>query len=270
MSKHLKNIHLIQIELALEVKRICEKYDIKYALIAGTLLGAVRHKGFIPWDDDLDVGMTRENYERFLKVAQKDLGYNYFIQTWETDPGFALPIAKMRKNDTEFVEMSTQYIDIHHGVYIDIFPFDNVPSNMIKRSLHCMSTYVLKRILMSKKKYVLWNEKQLFKKFFYKFFYGCIYLIHPAIIKNILLKFMTFFNNQVSAEVVNIGGAYGYRKETIKREWIENLSLIEFEKHKFLAPLNYNEYLSYFYGDYMTLPPTEKRGNRHNIIRIKI
>lgn len=92
-----------------DIDKVCTENHIKYWLYAGTLIGAVRHNGFIPWDDDLDVAMLREDYERFLKVAPKCLGNRYFIQTWESDPGFALPLAKVRKNDTIYLDSGSQY-----------------------------------------------------------------------------------------------------------------------------------------------------------------
>ena len=90
----LESVHKVQLEIANEVKRICDKYNIKYFMIAGTLLGAVRHKGFIPWDDDLDIGMLRNDYNRFIKLAAKDLKEIYYLETWYTSSGYGLPYAK--------------------------------------------------------------------------------------------------------------------------------------------------------------------------------
>ena len=87
---------------------ICEKYHLRYFVAFGTLLGTVRHKGFIPWDDDIDVGMPREDYERFLQIAQKECGEEYFLQTVDTDPEYHLYFAKLRMNRTRFVENSLQ------------------------------------------------------------------------------------------------------------------------------------------------------------------
>jgi lipopolysaccharide cholinephosphotransferase len=133
MDNTLQQVHKIQLEMALEVKRICEKHKIKYSIVAGTLLGAVRHNGFIPWDDDLDIAMLRDNYIKFIDICKDELNDSYFLQTWDTDPGFALPIAKLRKNSTKFVEKDFMEANIHCGIYIDILPFDSVPSENISK-----------------------------------------------------------------------------------------------------------------------------------------
>jgi len=127
MDEMMEEIHKIQFEMALEVKRICQNHNIEYFLIAGTLLGAVRHKGFIPWDDDLDIGMLRIDYNKFISLAPIEMDKKYVLQTWDTDPGFALPSAKLRKSGTKYIERNSQKANIHNGIFIDIFPFDNAP-----------------------------------------------------------------------------------------------------------------------------------------------
>ncbi len=121
----MSKVRLVQIELLDELDRISKKYNIKYQLFAGTLLGAVRHNGYIPWDDDIDVAMLREDYERFISVCEKELGADYFLQTPDLE-GSPYPFSKLRKNNTLFVEGNVEHIDIHHGVFIDVFPMDNV------------------------------------------------------------------------------------------------------------------------------------------------
>ena len=110
---------------------ICEKYNLDYFVVFGTLLGTIRHEGFIPWDDDIDVGMLRTDYEKFLEVAQKECGEEYFIQTIDTDPNYHLYFAKMRMNNTVFVEDSLQKTTGNDGFYIDIFPYDVIPDDDI-------------------------------------------------------------------------------------------------------------------------------------------
>lgn len=269
MENIAEKVREIQLEMALEVKRICNEHNIKYSIVAGTLLGAVRHKGFIPWDDDLDIGMLRSEYDKFIKACEKELRDEYFLQTWESDLGFALPIAKMRKNGTKFIEKNSANASLHNGIYIDIFPFDNVPVGRIKLFVQNRSTYLLKRMLLIRMNYKLWQENEIVKKILYKLLKIFSYIFSVKQIKEILIKRMTAYNDNYSEKVVAFGGSYGYRKETINKKWLSNLIEIDFENEKLSAPFNYVEYLTYFYGDYLTPPPENKRYNRHDIIDVR-
>lgn len=124
----LRQMQVILLELLLEVDRICRKREIKYMLSSGTLLGAVRHKGFIPWDDDLDVTMLRSEYDRFCEACEEDLDRSrFFLQTHKNTPGYRWGYAKLRRVGTEYVRAGQEHMDYPTGVFIDIFPRDNVP-----------------------------------------------------------------------------------------------------------------------------------------------
>ena len=122
----LNRIKDVEKQILCKYIEICEKYHLRYFVAFGTLLGTARHKGFIPWDDDIDVGMPREDYERFLQIAQKECGEEYFLQTVDTDPEYHLYFAKLRMNRTRFVENSLQKAGSVTGFYIDIFPYDEI------------------------------------------------------------------------------------------------------------------------------------------------
>lgn len=117
----LRKVQLTQLEIAKEIRRVCEENDIPYFLTCGTLLGAVRHQGFIPWDDDMDVGMLRENYEKFCRIAPEKLKPEYCWQSWYTDPNYALPFGKVRKRGTLYLEAKSHRLE-ENGFYVDIFP----------------------------------------------------------------------------------------------------------------------------------------------------
>ena len=262
----LKKLHELELKIALELKRICDKHQIKYFLIAGTMLGAVRHGGFIPWDDDMDIGMLREDYEKFIRVCKAELPEEYFLQTWDTDLEYPFSYAKIRINYTEIIEKFSQYSNAHTGIFIDIFPFDNVPEKMIDKKIQGKKVYFLRRLLWIKKGY----GKEYFTSTSDKLMYGILRFISKLVsfkyLKDKLQKTLTKYNKGIS-EFVFTDGAYGYEKEAIKRKWVTNLSTIKFENEEFLAIKEYEDYLSYFYGDYMILPPENKRGG-HQIINI--
>ena len=117
----LRNVQLVQLEIAKEVKRICEQNNISYFMDGGTLLGAVRHKGFIPWDDDLDFGFTRDNYEKFIATAKKNLSSEFFLQTWDSDREYGYAFAKIRKKGTIYQERIAQDSNANCGIFIKAF-----------------------------------------------------------------------------------------------------------------------------------------------------
>lgn len=122
-----------QLEMLKAFAAVCEKLGISYFLDGGTLLGAVRHKGFIPWDDDIDVGMLRADYERFFAEGQALLPEHYFIQNISTDPQYTANFAKMRDSRTTYIETTLGRKRINHGVFIDIFVLDYYPENAFRR-----------------------------------------------------------------------------------------------------------------------------------------
>lgn len=264
---YLPKLHSCQLIIAREIKRICEKHNIKYFIIAGTLLGAVRHGGFIPWDDDMDIGMLREDYEKFLKVAKTDLGADFFLQTPETDKNYGLPFAKILLNGTVLVE-ATAGSNAKKGIFIDIFPFDVAPQNEADRENHNKQTYFYKRLLLAKLNYNVCAKNDYVKRavYFALKFLSAFYSHDKLVAK--LEGEITRYNNQQSEDIVNIGGAYGYKKETIKADWVRDTVEIPFEDMTISAPVDYIKYLETFYGDYMTPPPEDKRYNRHSVTEL--
>lgn len=266
---YLPKLHSCELFIAKEVKRICNENGIKYFMIAGTLLGAVRHNGFIPWDDDMDIGMLREDYERFIKLAKTDLGERFFLQTPETDSAYGLNFAKILLKDTTLTEASAANNAVK-GISIDVFPFDAVPENAKKTEKHKKRTYFLRRLLLAKQNYNVCGKKEYVKRAVY----AVLKFIAAFYSREKLCKMLDSECERYNAlgktpeKIVNIGGAYGYDKETILREWVDSTVELPFEDTVFAAPAGYIPYLEYFYGDYMKLPPEDKRYNRHGVTAI--
>ena len=140
-----------------EVTRICQKHNIPYFAIGGTAIGALYDQGILPWDDDIDIGMTRENYNRFLSIAPQELGKDYFLSWQGTDPHTPYYFAKVKKQATLFVEQLFKDVPMHQGIFVDIFPFDRIPDNKILRKLQYHTVNFLKCCLMGKEAW-MWKH----------------------------------------------------------------------------------------------------------------
>lgn len=256
-DKKLRRLQLLQVEMLREIDRICKKNGIKYSIIAGTLLGAVRHRGFIPWDDDADVTMLRSEYEKFIIACEKDLDKEkYFLQNSDTDEFYRWGYAKLRLNGTKYIRYGQENIKCHSGVSIDIFPLDNVPDGKIQRIFHKFHCFIIRKFLWSKAG--MKSEKSRFKRVLFT-------IMSWVPKKTIFSHFEKFYkkNNKNDTELVRVitfptpPKTYGYYKK-----WYKNLSEIEFEGYTFSALKDKEEYLSFRYGDYMVLPPENER--RHH------
>jgi len=258
----LEKIHELELRIACEIKRICEKNNIRYFLTAGTLLGAVRHAGFIPWDDDMDIGMLREDFIRFEEVCKTQLGEEFFLQTWDSDSDYPYSFAKVRLNGTHIEEAFSQEGHSHDGLFVDIFPFDNAPDDEKLRKKHARQYFFYKRLLWVKKGYGTNMKSESFRQLvrFYLFKLISLFFSYERG-KAKFYKIQTKYNNIPTKKVVT-DGSYKYNKECIERKWVENLGPVKFEDVEFLSYNEKEEYLTYFYGDYMKLPPEDKR-NRH-------
>ncbi|MBD1541854.1 LicD family protein [Arthrobacter sp. IA7] len=263
-------LHHLQLEIAGEIRKICIANNIKYFIIAGTLLGAVRHKGFIPWDDDMDIGMLRPDYDRFLSVAAGELPSNLFLQTWHSDKGYGLPIAKVRKQGTRIVENISLNASHHKGIFIDIFPFDEKPASALHQAKQNAITYIYKRIVLSRLNYTVGAEKSSLKNLLLLSLTRSTAFLKVDRLIQLLEREMRRYNTSGTGDVVAIGGSYGYKRETLKRKWVDSLTEVEFEGERWPAFELWPEYLEHMYGDYMQLPPVEQRGKRHGVIEIDL
>lgn len=269
----LHKVQCIELEIAKEVKRICDENDIKYFLDGGTLLGAVRHKGFIPWDDDFDIGMLREDYEKFLEIAPKVMDHKFFLQTPYTDTKHGLFFSKVRKLGTALIEKGGAKKQIHKEIWIDIFPYDSFPDeeknqNHLKRKIT-----LYRRLFYVKSNLRPWLEKKSFTKIVLCFLGYIPYKFISFFIKrNRLLaaakQYQTKYNNCYTKFKYSQGSSR-CGKWLISTKSFLNFSSLAFEDTQFSVLNDYDSFLKAGYGNYMQLPPKELRENQHNIIEVK-
>lgn len=253
MKEKLKEHQCVMYEMLKEVDGICRKNNISYMLFAGTLLGAVRHKGFIPWDDDLDILMLRPEYERFLQIAENDLNLKkYFLQK-EFTTHWPMFFSKLRCNGTACIERYVPKDEYTHmGVYIDIFPCDNLYENKLMRKLQFVASKIVIARSLGKRGY-LTNSK--LKK--------AVILISRILPVNMLKTFVEYRKGAKSSMVHTFfGGASQYGKNIYPRNWLSRTRLCRFESARFPIPVGYDEILTKLYGDYMTPLPPNKRGQK--------
>ena len=255
-NEQIEGMKQIQVEILREFVSVCQRLQLRYYLIAGTLLGAVRHRGFIPWDDDIDVAMPRTDYEVFVQKGQALLPDGYFIQTNQTDPEYVNCFAKIRNSNTTFLETTARKMKINHGVFIDVFPLDYYPDNVKdQKKLNRKKVMYERRIGL---KYY-YNEKPTLKSFLRRL---VLITLYPSC-KNVIRKRDKLYRTvPESSMLINYGGAWGAREITPKVWYGEGTNLV-FEGLTVCAPCQYEKWLTQIYGDYMQLPPVEKRVTHH-------
>lgn len=241
-----------------EVTKLCDKHNIKYFLIAGSLLGAVRHKGFIPWDDDMDIGMMRDDYEKFLKIAEKELPKPYFLQTMQNEKNCGLIFAKVRNENTETYETPSKHLNLRNGIWLDIFPFDSIPDDNKKAKFHFNKIRFLNFSLKTKIGYK-YDQNTLYLKIRYYIIRFFTSFISINSLKNKISKEMIKYNHTNCKRIINYGCVYSLEKEIQNKDIFNELILFNFENAKFFGPKNFNSYLMQMYGNYMKLPPKEKQ-----------
>ncbi len=249
MEDKLRKLQLTELEILNEFVRICNEHNLQYYLMGGTLLGAVRHKGFIPWDDDIDVIMPRADYDRFADLCKTSLSPDYFYQAPETDPYYYLTYAKLRKNSTEIYEERFIKSKFHKGVFIDIFPLDPCPapgpvSHLLFNILAVMN---YRGQIDSGETYEPYEEMSG------RIGYAVLNLFSPQKLPTVRRKILRVSKLlSKGAYIASYSGAYGYRKEVYPSSWFSPGRKILFEQSQYTIPKEAEQVLTRLYGhDYM-------------------
>lgn len=260
VTEKLKKIWSVELDLANEFMRVVQKYNLRTFMFGGTLIGAVRHKGFIPWDDDLDFWMPREDYDKFIQVSKEEFNHPYFLQHGLSDQKFFLPYARLRNSLTTGAIKGEESGDYNNGIYIDIYVLDGYPKSMMVHKLQSLLIRLaaLPCTLYNKNKYNSWS---VFKK--------CALVLRPII--KLFSYEMWFKIYENTLKIYNksqiIGGRFGVSasayKYNYKRSAFDDIIYLPFEHLMLPAPSCYDDLLKKIYGDYMSFPPVEERGKWH-------
>lgn len=272
IQKKIDTTKLIQnhlLPLLKEVDRVCKEYQIPYFLCAGSALGAVRHKGFIPWDDDIDIGMLRKDYERFLQIADESLAKGFLLMDANRAPNYYVCHAKVFRNHTALVNRETSHLKIHHGFYLDIFPFDIIPEKEELQDKMYWEQKSARGLYTKMKKKQKYLGKNIFKKYIANENY---YLLKLKSDKKLLDRIHTILTQYINDKPMWIADFFAPYNKKLFFQYEDIFPVVEgeFEGENYPIPRNVDRYLTIMYGDYMTLPPENKRFVKHDIIKIDL
>ncbi len=268
----LRDMQIIELDIVKEFIKICKKNELKYYMLGGTLLGAIRHKGFIPWDDDIDVGMPRPDYERFLEIIVNEMPASYGIKTFNNSDNFIKYHTRLENRNYTF-ESSSYGNNQKMFSWIDVFPLDGMPNNKIMLELHKFHLLYLRAMTQLSQfnetidfsnknrpfieKAIIWAGKYL----------GLGRNKDPKKTMLALDKALKKYSYDDSKYLVNFMGAYKFREMFEKSKYLDG-KMYDFEDIQLCGPVDYDFVLTQLYGDYM-IPPKEQEKNRHNTVIVE-
>lgn len=249
----MKKVWAIELGLLDELVRVCKKYKITYYADSGTLIGAIRHKGFIPWDDDIDIAMMRNDYNKLLAVAEKEFKYPFFLQNTYTDKEYLRGHSQLRNSETTGCTIADADKPFNRGIFIDIFPMDNIPDGKLQLYIH------------KKRLKVLW--KMMFAGLYYKktdkhtvkghLFGLCMKKIFRIVDYRKCFKYYeklcSKYNDRECKLISYIEYSLGKEKHQWEKKWFEGYHEEPFEMINIAVPDGYDARLKKEYGDYMTI-----------------
>ena len=268
-NSEIRDLQLKSLEILLYFKDFCQEHNLMFYLCGGCCIGAIRHKGFIPWDDDVDVFMPREDYDKlenlWLQYADNE---RYSYCRTNKKESFETMLTQISDNYTTFIKTNLKDFDINHGIKLEIIPLDGVPNSKIKRKIQMMWAIL----------FCLFNRqfppqnKGKFANFIGKF------LLSIFRTKHIRYKLWTFAEKQMTKYPINsetqyvteLCVTYKYMKNQYPKEFFEKAIYREFEGHKMPIPVGYDGYLHMAFGNYMELPPEKERVPKHDVVYINL
>lgn len=263
-KEELRKLQLKSLEIFKYLKNICEENNLMIYFCGGCCIGAIRHKGFIPWDDDIDVFMPRDSYEKLKKIWSEKADTKKYECVIPKENNFTKnQFITINDNNTTFIKIHQKDLDINHGVVIDILPLDGCPSNRLKRKIQKIWALI----------YSLYITQMIPRN------HGKLATLAGKILLNIIPskklrwrivrkaeKEMTKYKISDCEYITELCSGPKYMQNEYKKEWFEKAIYKEFEGEKMPIPIGYDEYLKMAFGDYMKLPPKEKQIPDHNVV----
>ena len=255
-----------QLDILKAFIKVCNKYNLEYFLVYGTALGAIRHKGFIPWDDDIDVAMPRKDYDKYIELQKEYEGTPYFIQTFKSDPCYIYNYAKLRDSSTTFLENAFKNHRINQGVFIDVFPVDGMSKEEGDREkIGKKNKFIWRQVYFS---YLPALRRKVHKRTWFKdillnIVAGLFYVFDIAHYRN---KRVERFVRQVSFEEAKMAGimfGFTWRINCMPADIFRETIKVPFEDIEVRVVKDYDRYLTLLYKDYMKFPPKEQQVGHH-------
>lgn len=257
----LAKLHQVELELLKIIIHICDTAAIPYFLIGGSLLGTIRHQGFIPWDDDIDVGFLRADYERFLKIAPDYLTAQETLITEDNTAEYGLAFAKIAAENTEISEAQNLPNRAVHSVYIDLFPFDKIPAQSLQRKVQYVQFKMLTKAILERLHYGQVDGWQ--KRIVVNLINVCLAPFSVKTLKRWRYRTATRYEKQPDEDVINISSQYAYGREIILKAEQNNFIQAPFENLSVQVLKDYDAILKRMYHDYLKLPPESERKEKH-------
>lgn len=254
-KEELREYQLAQLELLDITEEICKTNNLTYYLIGGTLLGAIRHNGFIPWDADMDIAMPRDDYEKFLKYWKENPNERYFYQHFSTEKNHLSPHAILKVKNTNVVMdgMISKYKPKHTGIYMDVFPLDNPPVLLKQQKRQAKKIKKIKRIIELKACYE-YNSTSALKKLAKKLLQITLLPVSFVYLNKKMDDCMKKYSSPDGEYLVSMASHYSYWKQLMPKDVYGNPTRVTFENKFYNAPAKTDEYLTRIYNDYMKIP----------------